>query len=90
MDAAKAVTAAFIPPDVLPPKVVRCVVPNVKGKTLTVAKRKIAAAHCRTGRVTRAKSKTVPKGKVISQTPRAGKRLAKGSKVNLVVSRGKH
>jgi hypothetical protein len=90
MDATKAVTATFIVPDVVPPKPVRCVVPNVKGKTLAAAKRKIAAGHCRTGTVRKAKSKTVPKGKVISQSPRAGKRLAKGSKVNLVVSRGKH
>jgi beta-lactam-binding protein with PASTA domain len=31
----------------------------------------------------------VPKGSVISQSPKAGKKLAPGSKVNLVVSRGK-
>jgi beta-lactam-binding protein with PASTA domain len=32
----------------------------------------------------------VPKGKVISQSPRAGKKLVRGAKVNLVLSRGKH
>jgi serine/threonine-protein kinase len=89
MDAAKAATATFVLQDVVPIKVVRCVVPNVKGKTLAAAKRKITAGHCRTGSVTKAKSKTVAKGKVISQSPRAGKRLARGAKVNLVISRGK-
>jgi hypothetical protein len=67
----------------------RCVVPNVKRKPLAAAKRRIAAAHCRTGKVTKVKSKTVPKGRVISQKPRAGKKLAAGSRVKLVVSRGK-
>jgi hypothetical protein len=89
MDAAKAATATFGLVDVVPPKVVKCVVPNVKRQTLAAAKRKIAAGHCTTGRVTKAKSKTVPKGKVISQSPVAGKKLARGAKVNLVVSRGK-
>ena len=49
----------------------------------------IAAAHCRTGTVTKAKSKTVPKGRVIAQAPKAGKKLASGAKVRLVVSRGR-
>jgi serine/threonine-protein kinase len=89
MDAAKVATATFTTQFVPPTVVLRCVVPNVKGKTLAVAKRKIAAAHCRTGKVTTAKSKTVAKGKVISQSPRVGKSLTRGSKVNLVVSRGK-
>jgi hypothetical protein len=70
-------------------KVARCVVPNVKGKTLAAAKRKITAAHCRTGTVTRARSKTVRKGRVIRQSPKAGKKLPSGSKVKLTVSRGK-
>jgi hypothetical protein len=67
----------------------KCVVPNVKRKPLATAKRRIAAAHCRTGTVTKAKSKTVPKGRVIAQKPPAGKKLAAGSRVKLVVSRGK-
>jgi uncharacterized repeat protein (TIGR01451 family) len=85
LDAGKTVTATFN--QVLAP--VSCVVPNVKGKPLATAKRRIAAAHCKTGRVTTAKSKAVRKGSVISQSRRAGTRLAAGSKVNLVVSRGK-
>jgi hypothetical protein len=86
MDAAKTAAATFN--QVLKPAP-SCVVPNVKGKSLAIAKRRIVAAHCRTGTVTRAKSKTVPKGRVIAQSPKAGKKLASGSKVRLVVSRGK-
>ena len=62
----------------------------MKLKTLAAAKKKITAGHCKLGKVTQAKSKTVPKGKVISQSPRAGKKLARDAKVNLALSRGKH
>jgi beta-lactam-binding protein with PASTA domain len=61
----------------------------VKGKRLAAAKARIAAAHCATGRVTKAKSRTVSNGKVISQRPKAGTKLVSGAKISLVVSRGK-
>jgi hypothetical protein len=86
IDAAKTVTATF---GLAAHKKVFCVVPNVKRKPLATAKRRIAGAHCRTGRVRKAYSKTVRKGRVISQRPKAGKKLVRGSKVSLVVSRGK-
>jgi hypothetical protein len=89
IDAAKTATARF---DLLPSSqrpAAKCVVPNVKRKPLATAKRKIVAAHCKTGKVTKAKSKTVAKGRVIAQKTRAGKKLAAGSKISLVVSRGK-
>jgi beta-lactam-binding protein with PASTA domain len=63
--------------------------PQRLSKPLAAAKRRIVAAHCRVGKVAKAKSKTVRKGSVISQKPVAGKKLAAGSKVKLVVSRGK-
>src|SRR5262249_30848016 len=44
MDAAKAVVATFNSTP-QPPKPVSCVVPNVKGKPLATAKRRIAAGH---------------------------------------------
>ena len=86
IDAAKTVTATF---GLAPHKKVFCIVPNVKRTPLATAKRRIVAAHCRTGRVGKAYSKTLRKGRVISQRPKAGKKLVRGSKVNLVVSRGK-
>ena len=66
-----------------------CVVPKVVGKTLVKAKAAIKRRHCRTGGVARAFSKKVRRGRVLAQHPRAGKHLAQGARVNLVVSRGR-
>jgi len=65
-----------------------CKVPNVRGKKLALARPAITKAHCRVGKVRRKASKNVQRGRVISQSPKAGKRLPNRSKVNLVVSRG--
>lgn len=66
-----------------------CTVPRVTGHTLSVAKRAIAKAHCRVGTVKKAHSAKVKRGKVVSERPRAGKKLAADSKVNLVLSKGR-
>jgi hypothetical protein len=89
VDAAKTATATFN--QILQPSQPRasCVVPNVKRKTLAAAKRRIVAAHCSVGRITKARSSTVAKGRVSAQSPKPGKKLAARSKVNLVVSRGR-
>jgi hypothetical protein len=68
---------------------VLCVVPKVKGKKFRAAKRSIRQAHCSLGKVTRAFSKSVKKGRVISQKPKPGKRLAAGFGIKLTVSKGK-
>jgi len=65
-----------------------CVVPKVKGKKLAAAKSAIKRAHCSVGKVTKAFSSRVKKGRVISQKPAPGKKLAAGSKVKLKVSKG--
>ena len=80
MSANHAVTATFK---------VLCVVPKVKGKKLRAAKRALRKAHCSPGKVTAAFSRSVKKGRVISQKPKPGKKLAAGSKVKLKVSKGK-
>jgi hypothetical protein len=51
---------------------VMCMVPNVTGKPLAKARAAIVAGHCTVGKVTTKKSKFVPKGRVISQTPQGG------------------
>jgi beta-lactam-binding protein with PASTA domain len=68
-----------------------CRVPNLKGKTLPVAKRTIARAQCRVGRLRRAYSTTVKRGRVVLQKPKPGTLLPKLGlkKINLVVSRGR-
>jgi beta-lactam-binding protein with PASTA domain len=70
-------------------RVGNCVVPRVTGRALGAAKRAIGKAHCSVGRVRRAYSSRVAAGRVLSQTPRHGRRLVFGAKVSLVVSRGK-
>lgn len=67
----------------------QCVVPNVRGKTLRIARRTVARGRCAVGRVTRKLSTRVKKGRVISQSRRPGLRLPVGSKVNLVLSKGR-
>jgi hypothetical protein len=77
------------PPVVRPPAVVRCVVPNVKRKTVARARRLLASRRCALGRIKRVYSIKVKKGRIISQSRRAGVRLPRGTRVNVVVSRGK-
>jgi len=66
----------------------QCVVPKVKGKKLAAAKRVIRKAHCSVGKITKAFSKRVKKGRVISQKPRPGATVPAASPVNLKVSKG--
>ena len=77
------------PPPVVNPPVRRCIVPNVRGRSFRQAKAAIVRAHCATGRVRKAFSRTVRRGRVLSQRPAAGTRLPRGSKVNLVMSKGR-
>jgi FG-GAP-like repeat/FG-GAP repeat/PASTA domain len=65
-----------------------CTVQGVRGVTLLAAKRTIARASCRVGKIRRAFSKRVKKGRMVSQKPRFGAVLRGGGKVDLVVSRG--
>jgi hypothetical protein len=73
------------PPPPPPPPRVRCTVPRVVGLRLAPARTKIRRAHCSVGRIRRVRSRKV--GRVISQSPRAGVRRAKGARVNLSVGR---
>lgn len=81
MTAAHSVTASFVKD---------CVVPKLRGKRLKAARRAIKAHDCSLGKIGRAYSKKVKKGRVISQRPKPRKLLRHGAKVRLTVSRGKH
>jgi serine/threonine-protein kinase len=70
-------------------KPLACIVPAVKGRTLARAKAEIRSSLCGVGTVRRAFSGKVKKGHVISQSPQALSRLKRGTKVDLVVSRGR-
>ena len=65
-----------------------CDVQYVVDLTLAAAKHKLAHGSCRLGTVTRASSKRIKRGLVISQKPGFGAVRPKGTKVDLVISRG--
>jgi hypothetical protein len=68
------------PPLGTPPRSTFCKVANLKGKKPSAAKKALRRFGCRLGTVRRRSSKKVPKGRVISQAPKAGKRVAPGPK----------
>jgi uncharacterized delta-60 repeat protein len=67
----------------------RCLVPKVKGEKLRAAKKLVRRADCSVGKVRRASSATVKKGRVIAQKPTPGAKRHPHSKVKLKVSKGK-
>jgi PASTA domain len=67
----------------------RCLVPRLRGKTLRSAKAALARRSCRLGAVRRAHSANVRRGRVVAQRPAAGKRLRAGTRVSVVVSKGR-
>lgn len=70
-------------------QVVRCTVPKLRGLTLSAARKKLTRANCKLGAVTRKYSARVKSGRIISQRPTAGKKLARGAKVSVALSRGR-
>lgn len=86
-DVHAAIKGTFVVAAGAPPPPSRCRVPRVIGMSLGPARRAIRARRCAVGRVRYARAARA-KGKVLSQSPRAGRRLARGTRVNLVVSRG--
>ena len=71
-----------------PPPPVRCLVPRVVKLRLGVARTRIRLANCSVGRIQRVRAR-MRKGIVVAQSPRAGRRLPRGGRVNVVVSRGR-
>ena len=61
--------------------------PNLVGAKLATAKARIKARHCRAG-LRYVKSTRKKRGKVVKESPKAGKRLASGAKVNLWLGKG--
>jgi|SRR5215210_2258250 len=76
------------PPDPGWTGIPHCNVPIVHGLVLNAAKRKLIAARCGVGYVSRRRS-SARKGRVIFVVPKEGSTLAPGTQVDLFVSRGK-
>lgn len=66
-----------------------CVVPRVKGKSLSAAKKALKSHSCSAGKIRHAFSNKVKHGHVISTKPKAGTHLKHNGKVKLTVSKGK-
>lgn len=88
MTADQTVTATFLPP-IGPGPVHTCKVPKVEGKKLAAAKTALRHAHCAVGKITKTYSTRVKKGRVVSSKPGQGTRHRAGTKVKLVVSKGR-
>ena len=65
-----------------------CLVPRLVGKTFGAAKKALAGAYCKIGKITQIRSHA-KKGLVVAQKPKPGTHLKGGSKVALTVSKGK-
>ena len=66
-----------------------CIVPDVKRKTLAAAKRAVTRAGCSPGKVRKAFSTRIARGRVISQKPAARASVVAGAKVAFVLSKGR-
>jgi subtilisin family serine protease len=66
-----------------------CNVPRLRNLTVVGAKRLLVKRGCRLGRVTRAYSRRVRRGRVIAQKRTPGLRLKRGTKIAVVLSRGR-
>jgi hypothetical protein len=78
MQSPKSVRATFLK---------NCTVPRLKGKSLKAAKRLLKSHDCGLGKIKHAFSRTVRRGRVISQKPKAGRHYRHGTKISLVLSR---
>jgi uncharacterized delta-60 repeat protein len=66
-----------------------CVVPNLRGKTISKASTSLKKSYCRRGSIAKRFSGKVTRGRVIATAPPRGVRLPGGTKVGLIVSKGK-
>jgi hypothetical protein len=80
MTADHAVTAKFIKD---------CVVPKLRGKRLKAARSLLKTHGCAPGKIRHTFSNKFRKGRVISQNPKSRIRRSHGTRVNLVVSKGR-
>lgn len=60
-----------------------CVVPKLAGKRLKAAKKSLKHASCKLGTVKKIAGPAAKAGKVVKQSPKVGKVLVPGAKVNL-------
>jgi beta-lactam-binding protein with PASTA domain len=65
-----------------------CTVPKLKGKSLKSSKKKIKAADCKVGKVTKKKGAKAATGKVVGQSRKPGTALPAGTVVKVTLGKG--
>lgn len=65
----------------------RCVVPDLRRRSLSYARKALKRAHCRVGKIRRVRKAAVPHRRIVSTSPSRGKRLAAGTRIALVIRR---
>ncbi len=65
---------------------VLCHVPNLAGKSLKTVRKKLVAAHCKLGKLTKKDGATAKDGAASHQSAKAGKTLPAGTKVNVTLT----
>jgi hypothetical protein len=78
-------TDASSPPPSAPPPSPVCDVPTLNGKKLKAAKKRVRAADCSVGKITKRRGATARTGKVIKQWPPAGSVRPAGTAVRIKV-----
>jgi hypothetical protein len=68
------------------PKPALCHVPKLAGKSLKALKKKLVAAHCKLGKVTKKDGATAKDGTASHQSAKPGKSLPAGTKVNVTLT----
>jgi hypothetical protein len=66
--------------------VAHCTVPKLAGKSLKALKKKLKAADCKLGKVTKKEGATAKTGKTSHQSAKPGKSLPEGTKVNVTLT----
>ncbi len=85
---AQPTVVAPTPPAPSPTPPASCHVPKIKGMKLWAAENALRRAHCTVGKIRHVASRKMARGRVVSSTPRAGRRLPDAGKVELFVSKG--
>jgi PASTA domain-containing protein/IPT/TIG domain-containing protein len=74
------------PPAPPAPPAPTCKVPKLKGKTLKSAKKRIRAADCRVGKLTKKEGATAKDGEVVKQVPKPGATVPTTTKVKVTLA----
>jgi serine/threonine-protein kinase len=83
------ILAIIFVPKLFPTAAPQQSVPTITGLTRTAAVQALRSQQLKVGHVTKQPSSSVPKGRVVSQDPQAGKLVDQGSRVDFVLSSGK-